>query len=259
MFRSIKKRDEILSMTNGHIIKISDRIEMTIKEFIASMVHAPVDELSLSESVILSVKDYIASGKTMVNIGDFDGDGFFTLSLNREDVAVMVRRAMGYKEKKEGDLSKMEATVFSQYLLPYIEKFSDLFRIPILGNKGMIELSKFNYADGDYGMMRRYIAQTEAGELRFNIFISQSLLRRSVAEDGTMDAAADSILVDLVAEMYIKEMPLGDILKYQPGDRIDLPSPDSIELREKLTHSRVLTGELGVVSDLKSLKVLEIN
>lgn len=259
MFRSIKKRDEILSMTNGHIQQISDRLEMTIKEFIASMVHAPVDELFLSESVILSVKDYISDAKAMVNIGDFDEDGFFTLSLNRDDVAMMVRRAMGYKEKKEGDLSKMEAKVFSHYLLPYIERFSELFRIPVLEYKGMIELNRFNYADNDYGMMRRYIAKTEAGELRFNIFISQSLLRRSVEGDGTMESATENILVDLVAELYIKQMSLGDISKIKAGDRIDLPSPDSIELREKLTHSRVLTGELGIVSDLKSLQVIDIN
>lgn len=259
MFRSIRKRDEILTMTSHQISRVSGKLEREIKEFVASMILLPIDELTLKEDVILSVREYVARSKSKVNIGTYSADGFFTISMNEEDVALMVRRAMGYKEKKEGGLSSIESRVFSQYLMPYVESITELLNIEDLENKGLIELSHFNYADEDYGLVKCYEAVTEAGSIEFNIFVSQSMLRRSLGEDMGMSRAADSIMVDLRAELYIKKMPLSDIRKMKVGDKINLPSPDSVIVREKLTESEVLTGELGEVSDLKSIKVIETN
>lgn len=259
MIRSIRKRDEILTMTSHQISQVSAKLEREIKEFVSSMMNIPIDELRLKQDVILSVKEYVSESKNKINIGTYDACGFFTISMREGEVALMVRKAMGYQQRKEGPLSNIESLVFAQYLMPYVESIADLLNIDLLESQGLIQLSRFNYADEDFGLVKRYEAMTEAGSVEFSIFVSQSLLRRSIGEELSMSKAAESILVDLVAELYIKEMPITDINKMRVGDRINLPTPDSVVLREKLTENTVISGELGEVSDLKSIKITHTN
>lgn len=257
MFNEVKKRDEILTMSKRHMEEMSSKMEMTIKKFISGMLDMPVDFLELSDSKIVTVKEYVAK-KGMLSVGACDENGFITLGTSEENASRMVRGAMGYKNRPAEGLSSIEASIYSSYMMPYVEELGEVLAIPMPSPLGRISLSGFNYSDNDYGLMKTYIAGVDESEIKLDLFISNSLVRKSLNGIGIEQLDSENLMIELIAEMYVKEVSLADIKRLKVGEIIDLPAPDSIQLRESISNEVITFGSYGEASLLKAVEINKI-